>query len=78
MQIDVDALAALRRFVARYETQRQAAEALGFTQAYLSDLLKEQRPFSDNVLAKLGLRRTIIVNAETRRRKTDTTEELAS
>jgi hypothetical protein len=77
MQIDVDALAALRRFVARYETQRQAAEALGFTQAYLSDLLKEQRPFSDNVLAKLGLRRTIIVS-DPRRRKTDTTEELAS
>lgn len=50
----------LKLYVQRHETQRAAAERLGVSQAYLSDLLRGHRRFSDPLLSKLGLARVVI------------------
>jgi len=47
--------ATLRAFVARHETQREAAKALRISSPYLHDLLHGRRNFSATILAKLGL-----------------------
>lgn len=60
MKIDVDALARLEAVVKATGTQRAAAKQLGLSQAYIGDLLKGNRTFSDRILGKLGLRRTVI------------------
>lgn len=57
---EIEPLEALRAFVAKHPTQQAAAEALGVSPVYVSDLLNERRDFSDNMLAKLGLRRTVV------------------
>lgn len=51
---------ALNAFVTRHGTQRKAADALGITQGYLSDLLHNKRDITDTVLAKLGLRKAVV------------------
>ncbi len=56
----VDPIEALRAFVATHQTQRQAAAALGISQAYLSDILNERRDVSETVLEKLGLKRIVV------------------
>ena len=60
MKIDVDAAARLRAIVKQEGTQRAAALKLGISQGQLFDLLKGNRGFSDQMLAKLGLRRTVV------------------
>ena len=50
----------LRAFVAKYDTQVDAAKALHLSQSYLTDLLRGRRAFSDTVLAKLGLKRIVV------------------
>lgn len=45
----------LRAFVAGHDSQRAAAEALGISQAYLSDLLHKRRDCSPAIVEKLGL-----------------------
>lgn len=60
MKIDVDAIARLRALITEVGTQREAAKRLGCSQVHVSDLLNGRRPFSDGMLAKLGLRRTVI------------------
>ena len=50
----------LQAFVARFPTQKAAAEALGISNVYVSDLLNGRRDINDKMLAKLGLRRTVI------------------
>ena len=60
----VDPYEVLDAFVARYETQREAAEVLEISQPYLTDLLQRRRNFSDNMLAKLNLT-TIVVKEQT-------------
>lgn len=57
---EIDPLERLRRFVGEHETQREAADALGISRPYLSDLLNGNRPFSDPILEKLGLRRVVV------------------
>lgn len=52
-----DVLAALVR---QHGTQHAVAEVLGLSDVYVSDLLKGRRTFSDEVLAKLGLRRVVV------------------
>ena len=47
----------LRAFVAKRESQRQAAQDLGVSAPYLSDILAGKRGFSTRLLAALGLRR---------------------
>lgn len=61
MAIEVDAFKVLQTFVAKYPTQKAAAEALGIKPVYLSDVLRERRAVSPNILAKLGLKRTVVV-----------------
>ena len=56
----IDPLAALRAFVKQHGTQRQAAVALEISTAYLSDILNGRRDFSDEILAKLGLKRSVV------------------
>jgi plasmid maintenance system antidote protein VapI len=56
----VDAQRELHQFVARYPTQLLAAQALGISPAYLSDLLHGRRDISDQLLAKLGLKRIVV------------------
>lgn len=51
---------ALQAVREKYPTQRAAAKALGITPSYLHDLLHGRRTFSAAVLAKLGLRRTVV------------------
>ena len=55
-----DPVKALRCEVARHGTQRAAAQRFGVSQAYLSDLLRGNRSFSDDMLRMLGLRRVVV------------------
>lgn len=50
----------LEAFVSKHPTQRDAADALEISQAYINDLLHNRRDFSDAMLRKLGLRRIIV------------------
>jgi plasmid maintenance system antidote protein VapI len=50
----------LQAFVAKYPTQRSAAEALEISGPYLSDLLSGRREISDAILARLGLGRIVV------------------
>lgn len=59
-----DGTAVLRRFVAQYPTQKAAAAALGISQPYLSDILRGNRKLSDQMLEKLGLRRTVVADRQ--------------
>jgi len=56
----IDCKTALETFVAKHPSQRDAAVALGVSQAYLSDILRGNRRCSDGVLSKLGLERVIV------------------
>ena len=60
MKIDVDAVARLRAVVKQEGSQKAAAKRLGCGPVYIGDLLKGQRAFSDKILQRLGLRRTVI------------------
>lgn len=57
--------ATLKAFVARYPTQRAAAEALGINPSYLTDLLYGRRQFSARILERLGLQRIVTKIART-------------
>lgn len=50
---------ALKRHVAQFETQYEAAESLGIQPSYLTDVLKGRRGPSERLLKALGLKRTI-------------------
>jgi len=76
-QQHVNAHAALKRFVATYPSQAAAAEAFGFSPAFLSMLLKRQKRIPDTVLARLGLRRRTII-VDLKRRANVPADELAS
>ena len=60
MKIDVDAVAKLQAVVKREGSQQNAAAALGIAPSHLGDLLRGRRTFSETMLGKLGLRRTVI------------------
>lgn len=60
MKVDIDAVACLRALVETHGTQRAAAERLHISEAHVGDLLHGRRKFSDAMLGKLGLRRTVI------------------
>lgn len=57
---EIDALDRLQKFVRKYPTQKDAAFALGITQAYLSDLINMRRDLSAPLLKKLGLKRAVV------------------
>ena len=50
------ARAALKAFVRKFSTHRQAAHALGISDTQMSELLRGRRPLSPALLAKLGLK----------------------
>lgn len=50
----------LRALVAREGSQAAAAKHLAVSEVYVSDLLRGRRPFSESILAKLGLRRAVV------------------
>lgn len=60
MPAEIDALDRLHKFVEKYPTQKDAAKALGIKPAYLSDLVNMRRDLSGTILAKLGLKRTVV------------------
>lgn len=51
---------ALMALVKQMGTQTAVARSLGIGDSYLSDLLHGRRDFSDEMLAKLGLRRVVV------------------
>jgi transcriptional regulator with XRE-family HTH domain len=57
---EVDPRQRLRKVVARYPTQQDAAAALGIAPSYLSDMLAGKRNVSDRILAWIGLRPTVV------------------
>ncbi len=50
----------LEQVVKEAGTQRAAADKLDISQQYLCDLLSGRRPFSEKMLAKLGLESVIV------------------
>lgn len=60
MAKEVNALSALRQYVAAFPTQVAASEELGIKPSYMSDLLSGKRLISDRILDKLKLRRTVV------------------
>lgn len=60
MALEVNPLTRLHEFVGRFETQKDAAAALGITPAYLSDLVNMRRELSARILSQLGLKRAVI------------------
>jgi plasmid maintenance system antidote protein VapI len=69
MAVEIDALERLQKFVKRHPTQKDAAAALGITPAYLSDLVNMRRELSNTILAKLGLKRTVVQSRTERERR---------
>lgn len=57
---EINALDRLHQFVKKYPTQKEAAVALKITPSYLSDLVHARRDLTDGILAKLGLKRTVV------------------
>lgn len=60
MRIDVDAVKCLEALVETHGTQKAVAKRLGCSEVHVGDLLRGRRTFSDAMLNKLGLRRTIV------------------
>ncbi len=56
----VDPVIELRKFVERYDLQREAAQALGISQQFLSGMLLGRQNISDRVLEQLGLKRGVL------------------
>jgi plasmid maintenance system antidote protein VapI len=61
---EIDPVEVLERFTKRFKTQGAAAKELHISQPYLSDMLKGNRPISDNMLNRLGLRRIVVHTAD--------------
>ena len=55
----IDPYGRLVKLVQGFETQREAAEHLGITGPYLSDLLKQNRRITPRILEKLGLEQVV-------------------
>lgn len=55
-----DMHAKLLEYVRQYSSQNDAAIALGVSAAYLSDVIRKNRPISDKVASHLGYSREIV------------------
>lgn len=60
MRYDIDPVAVLRSMTEELGGQVNVAKQLGISQVYVSDLLNRRRDFSDQMLDRIGLRRTVI------------------
>lgn len=56
----IDPIKRLKDWVAAYPTMTAAAQAMGISPQYLSDVLKRRRTCSPRVLKKIGLQRVIV------------------
>lgn len=56
----INPLIELKEYVATFKTQREAADKLGISEAYMTDLLKGRRGFSNAMLDKLHLRSVVV------------------
>lgn len=57
---EANPLEVLRAHVEKFDTMTQAAEDIGVSLTFLSDVLREQSPISQKILSRLGLRRAVI------------------
>jgi len=57
---DTTSIKALAALVARVGSQRGAAEVLGVSASFVSDMLRNKRRFSERILRKLGLQRVVV------------------
>lgn len=57
---EVNPMAELNAFCAKYRLQKEAAAALGISPNYLSDLLLGRRDFSATLLTALNLREVVV------------------
>lgn len=57
---EANALEVLRAHVEKFDTMTAAAEDIGVSLTFLSDVLREQSPISQKILSRLGLRRAVI------------------
>ena len=65
----INPVTVLERYRKQYPTQQEAAEALGISTAYMSDLLNGRRDCPDWLLGNLGLERIIIEKPRQTRKK---------
>jgi plasmid maintenance system antidote protein VapI len=49
----------LKQMAKKWDTQKELAEQLGISNAYMSDILAGIRPVSDGVARRLGYRRIV-------------------
>jgi transcriptional regulator with XRE-family HTH domain len=53
-------LAALKRIITDAGNQAKAGKRLGVSQAYISAVLRGERPMSERLLGKLGFQRVVV------------------
>lgn len=58
--VEVNPVAALKVYRQKFKTDGDCASSLAVSKAFLSQMLNEQAPVSPRVLAKLGLKRTVV------------------
>jgi predicted transcriptional regulator len=51
---------ALTALITKLKSQRAAAKHLGISQAFVSAMVRGERPMSAKVLSKLGFRRAVV------------------
>ena len=61
MKKHIEPVEVLRAFVAEHGTQTAAAQALGISEPYLSDMLKGNRAVAESTLTKLGLQKLVTI-----------------
>jgi len=57
---EIDPLHVLKQFVSAHPTQLEAAQELGISQAFLSDILHERRSVPVRILENLGLKQIVV------------------
>ena len=62
--IPVNPVIVLRTYVSAHASQQAAAQALGISPQYITDLLRGRRGFSAAMLSKLGLARIVVKESE--------------
>ncbi len=60
MSRESDPIVVLKKYVDFCGSQRLAADRLGYSRQYISQLLNGHRPIQDDMLKQLGLRRTVV------------------
>jgi plasmid maintenance system antidote protein VapI len=56
----VEPIDALQRFIEQHGSRKEAADALGVSLPYISDLINGRRDFSQRMLESLGLKQIVV------------------